>query len=150
MARVVIVGKTDVVPPYFAALKNLMSRMGMMEDDVRFTGHVDWPELVAYYKGSDVFLSMSEHEGFCVPLVESMICGTPVVAYSSTAVPYTLGDAGVQFKTKDYEQVAAVCHRLGTEQEFRTSVLQTQAKQLEKYSQGEIEKAAQQFLEPLL
>lgn len=150
LARVIFVGKPDVTPGYFAALKNSMARMGIMDDEVRFTGHVDWPELVAYYKGSDVFISMSEHEGFCVPLVESMICGTPIVAYSSTAVPYTLGDAGVQFKTKDYEQIAAVCHRIATEPEFRSSVLQTQQKQLEKYSEVEIEKAVQKFLEPLL
>ena len=119
-----------------------------MPEDVIFTGHVDWSELVAYYKSSQVFVSMSEHEGFCVPLIEAMICDTPILAYSSTAIPYTLGEAGVQFKEKDFEELAGICYRIQTDPAFRKSILETQRKQLAKYSKAEIEKSIDQFLEP--
>jgi len=131
-------------------LKALTSRLGLMSDDVVFAGHVDWPELVAYYKSSHIFVSMSEHEGFCVPLIEAMVCGTPIVAYSSTAIPHTLGEAGIQFREKDLEQIAGICHRLRTDALFRESVLETQRKQLLKYSKEEIERSIEEFLAPLL
>ncbi len=150
MVRVIFVGKTNVVPAYSAALTDLRARFGLMPDEVQFTGHVDWPDLVAYYKGSHVFVSMSEHEGFCVPLVEAMICDTPIVAYSSTAIPYTLGQAGIQFTEKDYIEIAGICHKIREDQTFRASILDSQRKQLQKFSKQEIEKSIEEFLKPML
>ena len=150
LSRVIFVGKTNVTPAYYASLRNLVARLGLMPDDVVFTGHVDWAELVAYYKSSHVFVSMSEHEGFCVPLIEAMICGTPIVAYSCTAIPHTLGEAGLQFREKDFEQIAGICHRIQKDGAFRDSILETQRQQLLKYSKDEIEKAIEGFLAPLL
>src|SRR5262249_37549471 len=80
LSRLILVGKPTVAPAYFAALQDARLRLGIMPEDVVYAGHVDWPELVAYYRSSHVFVSMSEHEGFCVPLVEAMICDTPIVA----------------------------------------------------------------------
>jgi glycosyltransferase involved in cell wall biosynthesis len=148
-SRLVFAGKTNVVPAYFASLKELSARLSIGGDDLVFTGHIDWPELVAYYKASHVFLSMSEHEGFCVPLVEAMICGTPIVAYAAAAVPYTLGNSGVQFQTKDYEAIAAVCHRLGVDHDFREAVLQSQRQELKRFSREQVEKSIMEFLQPL-
>jgi glycosyltransferase involved in cell wall biosynthesis len=150
LVRVIFVGKTNVVPAYTGALAELRAQFGLMADEVTFTGHVDWPELVAYYRNSHVFVSMSEHEGFCVPLVEAMICDTPIVAYSSTAVPYTLGDAGIQFREKDYVEIAGICHKIREDKAFRDAILKGQRKQLQKYSKQEIEKAIEAFLSPLL
>ena len=150
LSRVVFVGKTNVAPAYYAALKALGPRLGFMPEDILFTGYVDWSELVAYYKNSHVFLSMSEHEGFCVPLVEAMICDTPIVAYSCTAIPYTLGDAGIQMREKNFVEIAGICHRIRTDERFRSKIIESQRKQLPKYSKTEIEKAIQSFLAPLL
>ena len=150
LVRVIFVGKTNVVPAYSGALSDLRARFGLMPEDVFFTGHVDWPELVAYYKKSHVFVSMSEHEGFCVPLVEAMICDTPIVAYSSTAIPYTLGDAGIQFREKDYAEIAGICHKIVEDPNFKNSILESQRKQLQKYNMQEIEKSIDSFLTPLL
>jgi glycosyltransferase involved in cell wall biosynthesis len=148
--RAVFVGKTNVVPEYFASLTTVRMSLGLMPEDVLYTGHVDWPELVAYYKSSHVFVSMSEHEGFCVPLVEAMICGTPIVAYAAAAVPYTLGNAGIKFQTKDYSDIAAICNRLSTDTAFRNAIIQNQRERLKAFSRDEIEKAIREFLTPLM
>ena len=60
-----------------------------------FSGHIRFSEILAYYKTADLFLCMSEHEGFCVPIVEAMYFGLPIVALRSTAVTDTLGDGGI-------------------------------------------------------
>ena len=69
--------------------------------DVHFLGHVSNEELVAYYEIADVFVCASEHEGFCVPLVEAFHMGVPVIAYAATAVPATMDGAGVLLTDKD-------------------------------------------------
>jgi L-malate glycosyltransferase len=150
LARLIFVGKTNVVPVYYSALKELTMRYGLMPEDVLFTGHVDWSELVAYYKSAHVLVSMSAHEGFCVPLVEAMICNTPILAYKSTAVPYTLGPAGIQFDKKNYPELAAISHQLRQDAAFRDGILATQRQQLKRYSRNEIEKSIDDFLDPLL
>ena len=150
LSRLIFIGKTNVVPAYHAALKELTMRYGLMPDDVLFAGHVNWSELVAYYKSSQVLVSMSAHEGFCVPLVEAMICETPILAYSKTAIPYTLGSAGIQFDQKHYPELAAISHRLQKDSGFRSNILRGQREQLKRYSKEEIEKALQEFLNPML
>jgi glycosyltransferase involved in cell wall biosynthesis len=146
LARLIMIGKTNVAPQYYGALKELIMRYGLMPEDVIFTGHVDWPELVAYYKASHVLVSMSEHEGFSVPLVEAMICDTPILAYKSAAIPHTLGSAGIQFSEKNYPELAAVSHRLREDLEFRNRILQDQREQLLRYSKNEIENSIDNFL----
>ena len=75
---------------------------------VHFIGHVSDEELVAFYEIADLFLCASEHEGFCVPLVEAFYKQVPVLAYAATAVPATMDGAGVLFDDKDPLHVAAL------------------------------------------
>ena len=75
---------------------------------MHFAGHVSDAELIAYYELADLFLCASEHEGFCVPLVEAFYKQVPVLAYAATAVPATMDGAGVLFETKDPAHVAAL------------------------------------------
>ena len=76
------------------------------------TGGVSAAELAAYYRAADVFVVCSEHEGFCVPLLEAMHYRVPIVAYAATAVPETLGDAGLLLDVKDPCTVAAAVDRV--------------------------------------
>ena len=76
--------------------------------NVHFVGQVSDEELVAYYEIADLFLCASEHEGFCVPLVEAFQKQVPVLAYAATAVPATMDGAGVLYDDKNPRQVAAV------------------------------------------
>ncbi len=87
-------------------LQQFVARLGV--GHVHFTGHVSNAELTAYYDVADLFLCASEHEGFCVPIVEAFYKGIPVVAYASTAVPSTMDGAGVLYTTRDPLEVAAL------------------------------------------
>jgi glycosyltransferase involved in cell wall biosynthesis len=105
----------------------------MLPDRFWFTGAVsDW-ELAAFYRHASVYLSMSEHEGFCVPLVEAMAAGVPVMAYASSAVPETLGGAGVTFAPKDMEYAAELLGQLAFDDEVRRRVIEGQYRRLEAF-----------------
>ncbi len=105
-------------------------------DGVTLTGKVSQQDMVTYYKTSDLLVSMSEHEGFGLPLIESMYLSLPVLAYGSTGVPYTMGDAGIQFYRKDYEALAELVKLLLQNGALRQRII---ARQKER---------AQTFLEP--
>ena len=117
--RFIFVGRYDVVPRYYATIRALLAQYEMLEDRFIFTGPVPDVELAAYYRASSVYISLSEHEGFCVPLLESMAMDVPVLAYSAAAVPDTLGDAGVQFAPKDLEYAAELLGMLAFEERPR-------------------------------
>jgi glycosyltransferase involved in cell wall biosynthesis len=105
-SRLIIVGVYSLFERYLAALNHLVAELGVAH--VHFTGHVSDDELVAYYEIADLFLCASEHEGFCVPLVEAFYKEVPVLAYAATAVPATMDGAGVLFGDKDPLHVAAL------------------------------------------
>jgi glycosyltransferase involved in cell wall biosynthesis len=91
---------------YLAGLNQLVDALGAR--DVHFVGHVTDAELAAYYEVADLFLCASEHEGFCVPLVEAFYKEVPVLAYAATAVPATMDGAGVLFEDRDPVYVAGL------------------------------------------
>ena len=99
--RFIFVGKTDGVPRYYNMVRALVAEFQMPPDRFIFTGPVPDEELAVYYRTASVYISLSEHEGFCVPLLEAMAADVPVLAYASSAVPDTLGGAGVSFAPKD-------------------------------------------------
>jgi glycosyltransferase involved in cell wall biosynthesis len=105
-SRLIIVGAFSMFERYLAGLHHLIAELGLSH--VHFTGHVSDEELVAYYEVADLFLCASEHEGFCVPLVEAFYKQIPVLAYAATAVPATMDGAGVLFEDKDPLHVAAL------------------------------------------
>jgi glycosyltransferase involved in cell wall biosynthesis len=98
-SRLVLVGAT-VVPSYRLWLERLVRRLGI-EQDVTFTGHIPDEELAAYHHGAHAYVSMSEHEGFGASLLASMYVGVPVLAFESTAIPYTAGEAAILMRRKD-------------------------------------------------
>lgn len=100
-SRLLIVGKEDErLKSYTALLYEKVKSLGLQEAVV-FTGGVSDQLLKAYYLVSNVFMITSEHEGFCVPLVESMAMKLPIVAYGSTAIPYTVGKTGLVWEQPD-------------------------------------------------
>ena len=105
-SRLLIVGVFSLFERYMAALNHLVEELGV--GDVHFVGHVTDAELVAYYEVADLFLCASEHEGFCVPLMEAFYKEVPVLAFAATAVPATMDGAGVLFAEQDPPYVAAL------------------------------------------
>ena len=124
--RFIFVGRTDAVPRYYAALRALMLEYGMAPDRFLFPGLVSDADLAAYYHSAHAYLSLSEHEGFCVPLIEAMAANVPVLAYGAAAVPETLGGAGVCFTPKDLEWAAETLGMLVYDEELRTAVIARQ------------------------
>jgi len=106
---------------YEAALGGFVGALGL-QDAVELTGSVSAEELAGLYRSAGVFVCLSEHEGFGVPLLEAMAHGVPVIAYSSTAVPATVGDAGVVLPGKEPARVAAAAHRVLTDDALRAAL----------------------------
>lgn len=96
---------------YQHTLERYALRLGL-GDAVEFAGAVSEEELTALYNNADVFVCMSEHEGFCVPIVEAMASGVPVIAHGAAAVPETVGDAGIVLHDKRPATVAAAVCRV--------------------------------------
>ena len=94
-----------------------------LDDSVTVTGGVSAAELAAQYRAADVFVVCSEHEGFCVPLLEAMHYGVPIVAYATTAVPETLGEAGLLLDVKDPCTVAAAVDRVVRDDALRRQLI---------------------------
>jgi glycosyltransferase involved in cell wall biosynthesis len=146
--RLVVVGKlprreTGEGQPlqghYFDAVQAFSYEEGFTPEEVVFTGHVDHRDLLACYASADVFLSMSEHEGFGVPLVEAMIMGVPILAYRATAVGDTLGEAGLQVSEKSLAEVAELAYRLATDAALRGTVLEGQRRRLAAFEPAAVE-----------
>ena len=134
------------VDRYDAQLRWLLDSLGLWAN-VHFTGRVSDPDLASCYADADVFLSMSEHEGFSVPLVESMAFDLPVVAYASTAVPYTLEGAGLTFNRKEFPMVGELLESLRADRTLRDSVLAGQRARLRHFSPDSVRKALREALE---
>ena len=109
-SRLLLVGAHSGFERYLSLLHNFIATIGAK--DVHLVGHVSNEELVAYYELADVFVCASEHEGFCVPLVESFHMGVPVIAYAATAVPSTMDGAGILYTNKDPLHVAGLINAI--------------------------------------
>lgn len=129
-ARLFLVGSFEETDGYYQFLKEHIKTLGV--NDVTFSGHIRFTSILAYYKTADVFVCMSEHEGFCVPLVEAMYFGVPVVAYDSCAVGDTLGKGGILLKSKDVREVARGIHAALAQKEKIREAQQEELKRFER------------------
>ena len=89
--------------------------------------------MFSLYKASDVFLSLSEHEGFGLPFIESMVFDLPIIAYDCTAVPFTLDGAGVTIKHKKVDYVAELVDIVAHQKELRQNIILGQQQRLERF-----------------
>jgi glycosyltransferase involved in cell wall biosynthesis len=128
-SRLLLVGDYRGHERYFDRLQEMVRALGVQE--VVFTGHVDDDDLRAAYAAADVFLCLSEHEGYCVPLVEAMASSVPVVAYDAGAVAETLRGGGLLLREKDPATVAETVHAVLTRDGLRHALLETQARAVE-------------------
>ena len=120
-ARLHLVGGSSS-PAYWSALQGYAAALGL-DGAVRLTGAVSAGRLLAHYRAADVLVCLSEHEGFCIPLLEAMSHRVPIVAYASSAVPGTLGDAGVLLESKQPATVAAAVRRVLADADLRAALV---------------------------
>jgi len=136
-AHLYLVGPTGMSAGYLDRVRGDIRKLGL-DGAVTLTGSVTVEQLVAYYRGATAFLTLSEHEGFCVPLLEAMRSDLPVVANAAAAIPETLGDGGILLENKSPETVAAQLERVVRDQTLRKDLIEKGRRRVEAFSRGHI------------
>ena len=150
-SRLLVVG-SSLSGRYNRFLYTTARRLGLA-GSVEFPGGargVSDEALASYFKGADAYLSMSEHEGFCVPLVEAMFHGLPVFAYAAAAVPETLGGSGVLFHRKNWLRLGAALEEVRCDPALRERVVRGQRRRYEELSPSRTASRLWELLKPLL
>ncbi len=144
-SRLFLVGSYLGMEKYYYSLKAYVDKLKLK--DVYFTGHISFAEILAYYHLADIFLCMSEHEGFCVPLAEAMAFEIPIIAYDSSAISYTLGGSGILLKEKDFKVAAEMINKVTECKELRDVVIYNQNVRLKDFKHEAIKKQFIQYIE---
>ena len=133
--RLLLVGATDELYAAFVdSLRMLAASLCLVEgSDYVITGKVTDEEVHAYYRAADAFVSMSEHEGFGVPLVEAMALGVPTFGFARAAVPETIGSGGELFTVKDFPELAKRIHALITDPDQRAALVLRQRERIREF-----------------
>jgi glycosyltransferase involved in cell wall biosynthesis len=147
-ARLIHAGSSAGMEQYHALIMTQVRQLGL--SGVELLGAVSQAELSACYRLASVFLCMSEHEGFCIPLLEAMAHDLPVVAYDAGAVAETLAGAGVLLGEKDYAAVAELLLELAGNAELRAGIVAAQQRRLAEYRARDLEAELRGHLAPLL
>ena len=129
-ARLVLVGDLSH-GRYVEVVTETAERLGL-RDAVDLTGKLSESQLIHVLQSSGAYVSMSDHEGFGVPLLESMAAGLPVFAYAAAAVPETVGGAGCLFDNKGAEQVASLVGGVLKDESRLRSILDAQGLRLQR------------------
>ena len=147
-SRLLIVGSSTGTEYYLKRLQRLVTRLGL-DGNVVFTGFVSQAALNAYYRLADAFLAMSEHEGFCVPLIEAMLFDVPVLAYAACAVPETARGAGILFPEKNHPEIAEAIGLVVADPVWKERILRAQREAASFYSSDAAERRLSDLLASL-
>lgn len=128
-SRLLLVGEWVGFEKYYESLIRMVDDLQLK--DVVFTGHVEDDDLSAYYEVADLFLCLSEHEGYCVPLVEAFRFGVPVMATDAGAVPETLSDAGVLIREKRIDEIGLMAHAIVSDDALAETIVAAQDRVLD-------------------
>lgn len=147
-ARLFLVGNQQNTPVYYEILKEYVAKLGV--EDVYFTGHIKFNQILSYFRIADIFLCLSKHEGFCVPLVEAMYFNIPIIAAATSAIPYTLGNSGILVDEKDTLCTAGVIDRVIKDKQLREAVLTNQRARLQDFSYENVTKQFRVILDRII
>ena len=146
-SRLNIVGSNNMLP-YKNALMELVTELGLQEQ-VKFSGRVSQAAFKTYYECADLYLTASHHEGFCVPLIESMYFDVPILAHDAAAIPETLGDAGILFGELGYAEVAQMAHIMISDTAVRQQIIKKQQGRLQFFAPDHVEALLQDVLQKM-
>ena len=130
-SQLILVGDYRGLERYYASLQDLISKLGL--SDVHFSGHVEFSELVSFYRLASVYLSFSQHEGFGVPLLEAFYMRVPVVAFAAGAVEETMNKGGILLFKKDFLRTAALLDEIIENKTLNSRLIDSQLSALKKY-----------------
>lgn len=147
-SRLIFVGSWQGTELYYRRLQRYVQALEL--ENVLFTGHVSFPQLLAYYQIADMFICMSEHEGFCVPLVEAMYFGVPIMAYASSAVPDTLGGTGILLRDKDPVAAAFTADRVLRDTELKREIVSQQRRRQQDFAYNIVKKQLEEQLKAVI
>ena len=147
-SRLIHVGSYAGMEQYHALLLTRMRELQLK--NVELVGSVRQDELNAYYEVARAFLCLSDHEGFCIPLLEAMAHDVPVVAFAAGAVPETLDGAGVLLREKRHDLIAEVLGRVAEDENLRAGILKGQRERLARYERQNLAADLKRHLAPLL
>ncbi len=133
-SKLYLVGDAKGVPEYASQLRDLVSQL-RLEDSVVITGSVSQESLYSYYRGADFFVCSSEHEGFCLPLIEAMAFSIPVLALDTSAVAETMGDAGVLLREWEHFAIADQIERIRKDGKLRKALIRKQHENIERFNE---------------
>jgi len=143
------VGTSAGVEGHVTDLYRLVTHLEL-DGSVVFVGQISDAALSTCYQMADVYICLSEHEGFCIPLLEAMHYDLPVIAYAATGVPYTMGDAGVLIRRKEPALIAEAMHEIATNDELRPWLIAGQRRRLQAFSPENVRAQILALLEPYL
>ena len=141
-----LVGNYEAYPEYFSKLKKQLEGLAC-SSHIIFAGKVSNEMLYQYYQKATAFLCMSAHEGFCIPLLESMYSGIPTFAYDAGAVSETMGNAGVLIYDKSPEKVAKTIYTILSTRDLCGEIIDRQFKWVAHFSESEIAKQLRCLIE---
>jgi len=147
-SRLLLVGSYGGFERYLSMLHSLIARLGT--PDVHFLGHVSNEQLTALYDVADLFLCASEHEGFCVPIIEAFHKRVPVLAYAATAVPATMDGGGVLYENRDPLEVARLMAAVTDDARIEDAVLQSQDAALQRLQRRDFGGTLLRYVEDML
>lgn len=147
-SRLILIGSYDGAEKYYEYLMSIIKQLNL--DNVHITGQINFKELLAYYKVADIFISMSEHEGFCVPILESMHFNIPIIAYKSSAIPYTLENSGILVNKKNYIAIAEMINILINDDKLREKVIKRQKDRLQYFHRSNTEKIFKYYIDSII
>lgn len=143
-SRLFLVGSYLNMENYYQRLQDFTDELEL--DSVYFTGHIKFSEILAYYRVADAFVCMSEHEGFCIPLIEAMFFDIPILAYDSSAVTETLGGGGFLTDSKDALVNASILNRMMTDEKLKKTILENQRERLKDFGRDKIEEKFKDYI----
>ncbi|MTI53320.1 glycosyltransferase family 4 protein [Geosporobacter ferrireducens] len=147
-SKLIFVGNYEDYMDYYQKLNSMISLLPS-RDNIVFTGKVDNRDLTTYYSLGDIFICMSEHEGFCVPLLESMAFEIPTIAYNAGAVGTTMGLAGILINEKEHEKIAELINIILENEEIRKKIVEKQKIWIEKFDMTKLRTKVKNILDSL-
>lgn len=143
-SRLILVGDTGS-EGYVRRIREEAQRFGMASE-LLLTGKISDGELSAIYRSADIFVCLSQHEGFGVPIVEAMVFDVPIVAIARAAVPSTLGRGGILFQEFDLDEIAVAIDFIAQNAALRSRLIEAQRKELARFDRREIKEQLRRVL----